>query len=144
MSNVSMINGHIDKPKNETERDKLIELLNDKTKPWSYLLCPANIRSLADYLLANGVIVPPCKVGDVVYVLEICSCSHHYGNRCSANSTRKNVKYLDIVRLPPTHHYTRCLKLFKRPFKIEYFNQIGKKVFLTREEAEQALKGGAE
>ena len=28
------------------------------------------IYNLADYLLANGVIVPPCKVGDTVYYLE--------------------------------------------------------------------------
>lgn len=41
-------------------RDRLIEILNDNKAPWHYLLCPANIRSLADYLLANGVIVTPC------------------------------------------------------------------------------------
>ena len=50
-----------------TERERLIELLNDKNRPWHYLLCPANIRRLAVYLLANGVIVPPCKVGTHLY-----------------------------------------------------------------------------
>lgn len=42
-----------------TEKERLIELLNDKTKPWHYLLCPSIIKLLAEYLLKNGVIVPP-------------------------------------------------------------------------------------
>ena len=29
-----------------------------------------DMSALADYLLANGVIVPPCKVGDKVYCIE--------------------------------------------------------------------------
>ena len=47
-----------------TERERLIELLKN---------VPKNTRvfydQYADWLLANGVIVPPCKVGDVVYFL---------------------------------------------------------------------------
>ena len=27
-------------------------------------------KQLADYLIANGVIVPPCKVGDKYYMIE--------------------------------------------------------------------------
>ena len=45
-----------------TERERLIELLKN---------VPRNTRAFydqfADYLLANGVVVPPCKVGDTVY-----------------------------------------------------------------------------
>ena len=55
-----------------TQKERLVELLNG---------CPANyafmydgdfnlFESLADHLLSNGVIVPPCKVGDTVYSLE--------------------------------------------------------------------------
>ena len=29
----------------------------------------AKVKELADYLIANGVIVPPCKVGDMVYYI---------------------------------------------------------------------------
>lgn len=47
-----------------TDREQLIELLKN---------VPRNTRAFydqfADYLLANGVIVPPCKVGDTVYIL---------------------------------------------------------------------------
>ena len=51
-----------------TDRERLSELIHssqyeyDGTKAW-YEQC-------ADYLLANGVIVPPCKVGDTVYELK--------------------------------------------------------------------------
>lgn len=46
-----------------TERERLIELLKHEfgTKV---------SEITADYLLANGVIVPPCKVGDTVYWIE--------------------------------------------------------------------------
>ena len=47
-----------------TEREKLIELLDIIIQPGQKTL-----GDIADYLLANGVIVPPCKVGDEVYVI---------------------------------------------------------------------------
>lgn len=46
-----------------TERERLIELL-DQNCGYSE---EQKAETLADYLLANGVIVPPCKVGDKVY-----------------------------------------------------------------------------
>ena len=49
------------------DRDRLIELMQnwgtENTDSFPF-------ESVADYLLANGVIVPPCKVGDKVYILE--------------------------------------------------------------------------
>ena len=74
-----------------TDRDKLIELLKEaeehpeKTCP-HYLeadcfdcpydrgeVCDREARK-ADYLLANGVIVLPCKAGDKVAVRALCEC----------------------------------------------------------------------
>ena len=57
-------------------RDRLIELLQDcetETVPdkdgyYKCYLSRVKAELYADYLLANGVIVPPCKVGDTVYV----------------------------------------------------------------------------
>lgn len=49
-------------------RDRLIELLEQAEG-----LKNNDIPSLeekADYLLANGVIVPPCKVGDIIWVYD--------------------------------------------------------------------------
>ena len=128
-------------------RDRLIELI-EKGQFNYYASNGSNgighNEYIADYLLENGVIVPPCKVGDIVYVIECCKCGHNYGLRCGANRILKNTKWLDIVKIPPTYHYTRCLKLFERPFKIEYLNRIGKTVFLTREEAEAKMKEGVQ
>ena len=63
-------------------RDRLIELL--KQRSCYYVDCRGrscvgcqnvfiqdkDIESIADHRLANGVIVPPCKVGDTVYVIS--------------------------------------------------------------------------
>lgn len=45
------------------QKEKLIEIL--QLAPRKYM----SYDEYADYLLKNGVIVPPCKVGDVVYPL---------------------------------------------------------------------------
>ena len=134
-------------------RDRLIELIKHDncispatcSSKCKYVdLDDCHSERLADHLLANGVIVPPCKVGDVVYVIEPCACYNKYSefDKCHRRRT-KATRWLKMVRVPSKHH-TKCLKLFERPFRIEYLNKIGKTVFLTREEAEAKLKEGAE
>ena len=62
-------------------RDRLIELWGyaiESCKSFSCADCEHNNINypkcmdvhIADYLLANGVIVPPCKVGDKVYTVQ--------------------------------------------------------------------------
>lgn len=63
-----------------TDRDRLIELHHEAGVEWdNYLFeCIDNDKIPsktydefhADYLLANGVIVPPCKVGDEIWVID--------------------------------------------------------------------------
>lgn len=78
----------------------------------------------ADYLLANGVIVPPCKVGNFVYVKYYGGISNAYVTEFAINSKGLIAKvYID----PDTD--------------MEYDIED---LFLTEEQAEQALKGGAE
>ena len=51
-------------------KDKLIELIQQSVNG-----CARNwAEVIAEYLLANGVIVPPCKVGDKVAVRACCEC----------------------------------------------------------------------
>jgi hypothetical protein len=53
-------------------RDRLIELIGEFPIWHSSLKdrwMPEAVERLADHLLANGVIVPPCKVGDTVYCI---------------------------------------------------------------------------
>ena len=90
---------------------------------------------LADYLLAHGVIVPPCKVGDTVYYIK----GGYY----------KDPKYCEVSR--PCRVVEVSLKLQRngehvmRGFITDNgtrynFDSIGKTVFLAREEAEKALE----
>lgn len=51
-----------------TERERLIELLNNSLTG-SIGLSSVLSTSIADYLLANGAIVPPCNIGDTVYYI---------------------------------------------------------------------------
>ena len=102
-------------------RDRLIELLEEGHKKHLYY------DQIADYLLKNGVIVPPCKVGQTVYKI-----SYRKGS---------NVKYVEettICRIAIDNEgiwlFCSCNPIVKCKF--------GKLVFLTKEEAEQVLKGG--
>lgn len=45
-------------------KNRLIEIL--KAKPYGH----STYEDFADYLLANGVILSPCKVGDIVYLTD--------------------------------------------------------------------------
>lgn len=78
------------------------------------------VEHLADYLISNGVVVLPCKVGDKVYELTT-----------SEEIEQRKVK--DII------YDNEGFRLRLEPyFSYEYY--LNETVFLTREEAEQALK----
>ena len=100
-------------------RDKLIELLIKSGVTW-------NPCGVADSLLANGVIVPPCKVGDTVYYP-----SFNVGMvfEYKIVSIKLNSKGLYVV----LDNRLRNEQMTHRA------TQIGKTVFLTKEQAEQAL-----
>lgn len=117
----------------QTGRDRLIELI-------SQIQYMGGLESrLAEHLLANGVIVPPCKVGDTVYVIEPCSCFCGYRTFEECHHRRTNAtKWIEAVMVANKHH-NRCMKLFERPYKPEYIFKIGKTVFLAKEQAEHAL-----
>lgn len=114
-------------------RDGLIELLDKAFLESDDNYGRPNTDQVADHLLANGVIVPPCKVGDVVYEIQ---------------PIRKRVQTYEITTIKYNGHYwwfTWILKDRKGIYgNVEGFSshQIGKTVFLTREEAEKALKRG--
>ena len=73
----------------------------------------AKVKELADYLIANGVIVPPCKVGDTVWRI----------NRTFEEYPDKSKPYIE-----------------PDAFLLQDVFNIGKTVFFTREEAEKALQ----
>lgn len=100
-------------------RERLVELLGD------YLYA----EQIADHLLENGVIVPPVKLGQTVYKIE-----HRQGSRV------KFVKETTISRIAIDNEgiwlFCTCNPIVKC--------RLDKLVFLTKEDAEQALKGGVQ
>ena len=110
-------------------RDRLIELIDaakegdvrqDREKPRKYLA-----DYIADHLLAAGVIVPPCKVGDVVWRICRDPISFEY----------------EIIEqcVWSIHMYENGVHIYLSPLVSFRPSAIGKILFLTREEAERAL-----
>ena len=108
-------------------KDRLIEILLDGVTFTDEYKFPARLQAeyVADRLLANGVIVPPCEVGSEVYFADHENKSAWYGNLVSYS--------LDAAHLWFNCHYKCGLNMWH---PIEDFD---KTVFLTREEAEKAL-----
>lgn len=114
-------------------RDRLIKLIKEaKAIEASGIDCKVSDEYIADHLLAEGVIIPPCKVGTTLYFLY-------------------NSPYADKPDLTPriyktTNWYFEVDKTGIvintsdiHSFNKEYDYHLGKTVFLTREEAERAL-----
>jgi hypothetical protein len=124
------------------ERERLIEMLADVG------LC--HYDTIADHLLANGVIVPPCKVGDMVYVLddyvdheECCKCEHYliggFGDPSECGRTKYGFKHPDCIQIvEETATFGNILRWITPSLFTEKID-FGKTVFLTKEEAEKAL-----
>lgn len=121
----------------EAERKRLVKLLDQNC---GYVE-EQKAEELADYLLESGVIVPPCKVGQTVWII----------NSRYDCLQRRFIKFIN-------EGYVKAIKISMKPMKItieypdvddskgrckgaDYSAQsIGKTVFLSREEAEYALK----
>ena len=122
-------------------RDKLIELLDGKS-----IDTTADVEYVVDHLLANGVIVPPCKVGDTVYCI--------YSEKVIQGNVRLIRPFIskketvfkgNIICEVDNIFLDDCSKeeielyvVFEKPYGIERI------AYLTKEEAEQALKGGVQ
>lgn len=115
-------------------RDRLIELIQQKQEcGWRYTddeyTTDVFNFELADYLLANGVIVPPCKVGDVVY--RVSRYWNSYKLKWEFNISDEGIAFAE-----PNLVFTSSKG------NVFFERDIGKTVFLAKEEAERVLKGG--
>lgn len=128
------------------ERERLIELLRVPIFPKEGV-DPAEV--VADYLLANGVIVPPCKVGDTVYVI---SESRVKEAEIDEILRRRNDAKIFVAFECGEDDCASCpFNAWQRSYCGEWDcdnaygsaelaeEEFGKTVFLSREEAEKAL-----
>lgn len=108
------------------DRDRLIELLREARERYIYT------EEQADFLLTNGVIVPPVKVGDAVFLV--------------LKNTRifDNIKFVVNgfeIRSDGDNTYQAICTMNDNLIPITFRDDnIGKTVFLTKEEAEAKLK----
>lgn len=119
-------------------RDRLIELL--KTIPHGVATFGDFAENLyienvmTKHLLENGVIVPPMNIGQQCFILgyDFGECKECVKEcRVSCVTQKKNGSFairISETKYSATHNFTP--------------DDIGKTVFLTKEEAEQVLKGG--
>lgn len=110
-----------------TQKERLVHLIIDSVNG-----CARNwAEVIAEHLLANGVIVPPCKVGDTVYA--IFGAFQDHIAKCMVNEfcIEKSGVYA-VVDV----YYGDFVARRSRAIPIGCF---GVYAFLTREEMEKAL-----
>ena len=125
------------------ERERLVELINKGERlMWGKSVggIKGQREALADYLLDSGIIVPPVKVGDIVYVTP-------YIWECDSISPKTSLIIAEVIGIVKTKYQTFMeLKANSKNFGMHKYNRfvvsaIGKTVFLTKESAGKALKG---
>lgn len=119
-------------------RDRLIELIDGFGDDIAFCdICDrpeedceaCKNEQLAEYLIENGVILPPCKVGNKVYFD-----TYLHGDSVGVQSHKViNVKYI-IITEPSKGGIGAEIPDYA----------FGKTVFLALEEAEKEIKDGAE
>lgn len=97
-------------------KDKLIDLLKDTLSEWECDVTDKTIEEIADHLSANGVIVPPCKIGEKIFIVITKRPKANFPKFSFVKETR--LTYLNLERV---------------------IAEFGKTVFLTRKEADAAL-----
>lgn len=118
-------------------RNRLVELIADARKEYydysdelhekGMSVPESSEEYIADHLIANGVVVLPCKVGQILYVIEAGKINEAKVKEYKYCSNSNNGIHWHII--------------FEELFVMSEAH-IGKTVFLDREDAERALKGG--
>ena len=104
-----------------TECERLIELI-ENSKRLTGIAWSDEVEKIADYLMQNGVIVPPCKIGDRVW-----------GIRRFHNVERVQEGIVNEM------YFMRDMRL-QIVIKSVCRGTFGEKIFLSKEEAEAALE----
>jgi hypothetical protein len=91
-------------------------------------------EKIAERLIDEGVICPPCKVGDVVWFVH-----YNSGKVCEATIVNVEYNYYTSPQEWIAVEYASPYIAANNHYKTRIDLMFGKTVFLTREEAEAAL-----
>lgn len=108
-----------------TEKERLLSLIEQAEKEFPNMGRPIlDIEEyVAEYLLANGIVVLPCKIGSTVYYFRPIPC------KICPNRIERDCTYIKCPKQICTKSFTLSMK-----------NKIGKTLFLTYNEAEKELE----
>ena len=104
-------------------KDKLIQII--KSVPITEKAYEEYISDIAEKFLDEGVILPPCKVGEKIYVVRFGKCEEHIVEKIEQC---KNMLHIAFGWRNLGYEWISDKEFYRT-------------VFLTREEAEKALKG---
>lgn len=108
-------------------RDRLVDLV-ESARYWG-----ANTsEEIADYLIKNGVVATPVKVGQTIYALWM-------GGRKGKGIVEFEVRSINLDAPDDMEIVYRSKKLNATMCRYANASDIGKTLFLSREEAERAL-----
>ena len=116
-----------------TDIERLIELVDKAKEEYANDITDhTETDYIVECLLNNDVIVPPCKVGDTVYMI-------------TPNGNIRNLTILNIdIKIEKKEVEMTCFAVYEFENKPCYLQipsfKFGKTVFLTKEEAEEKLK----
>ena len=117
-------------------RDRLIELITNLANSEEPMVEGLEFwaDAIADYLIEKGVIVPPCKVWQTVYVLT------HDSPTGIEKSMVKRMLLQELQDGTTIKIIVPCVfDDWGNAVREFYPNDFGKTIFLTREQAEKAL-----
>ena len=118
-------------------RDRLVELIKQARQRTKNANCDIERKMLfADHLIENGVVVPPCKVGETVYYIHETYWDKNYKDYIDTKELKE-----DVVQIVECPELKTNLMLEVKEFDWDLFNNwLNGEIFLTKSEAEQKLK----
>lgn len=114
-----------------SDKQKIAEILKAYTKKHNISASSVILEEYAEELVANGVIVPPVEVGQTVWYIK-------GGYYRKTGLEAKSIKVTEINK--KWHNKILCWGFIANGTRYR-FSSIGKTVFLTKEEAEEKIKG---
>lgn len=114
-----------------TDRDRLIEILQDTLHEWECDVSIKTLTEITEHLIANGVICPPCKVGAEIFGL--------FDND---DEQRKEIYEGKVLCFSLDENNLLWARMRYRNSLTYWYttDDFGKTVFLTPEEAEKTLE----